>query len=544
MKKIFPKFEMFHDIETIRTFFRRRLPYFPTVFFCVFMMLVFAFAIRGLPGNPTAEELMATEAWRSEGPLELSPERGRFALLYSIVEDGTPFFSLPVARLATPDLAMNSDGKFVSLFAPFLSFLLIPGYFIGKMLGASVLGATAVIAFFAIGNAMLIRAIAMRLGARNSSASLGALAFLFGTPAFAYGTTLYQHHVSVFLLLLSIASLLWWKDWRSLVVVAFFAGVSVSLDNPNVFLFAPIIFWAVTRIFWVKQSEDGSKIILFRPLRIFSFVFAIVPFGIFLWYNLSVNGDPLQLSGTLPAVPAISEDGRALLYDPNQRTKDISETTSAEKTAVGFFETRALLNGFSIHIASPDRGVIRFAPVILLGIAGLFVLYRRKKTTVANVLVGVSLTTLLLYSLWGDPWGGWAFGSRYLIPVYAMLGISLGIALEEWRRSKIFLALFCALFVVSISVNTLGVVTSNANPPQIQVLELEALSGKEEKYTVARNWQYLHESGSKSFFYQTVASRFMSAESYYVSLVLLILLFSIILFLGLVRRGNPEAHRI
>lgn len=511
--------------------------------FLLFSVLIFSLSFRGLPGNPTAEEMMASEMWRSEGPLELSPERGRFALLYSIVEDGSPFFSLPVARLATPDVAMNPDGKFVSLFAPFLSFLLVPGYFIGKMLGASVLGATVMIGIFAIGNAFLIRALAIRLGAGNAAASLGAIAFLFGTPAFAYGTTLYQHHVSVFLLLLSIVSLLWWKDWRSLVVVSFLAGVSVPLDNPNVFLFAPIVLWAATRILRIEQSGDGSRIISFSPLRIFSTVFAIIPFGIFLWYNMSVNGDPLQLSGTLPAVPAISEDGRVLDRDPNQRSGKRQEE-SGEKTAVGFFETRSLLNGFSIHIASSDRGVIRYAPVILLGIAGFFVLYRRKKTIVANALVGVSLTTLILYSLWGDPWGGWAFGSRYLIPAYAMLGIGLGIALEEWRRSKMFLALFCGLFVFSVGINTLGAITSSANPPRVQVLELEALSGKEQKYTVARNWQYLRESGSKSFVYQTMASRYMSAESYYIFLTLFILLFSATLCISLVRRRNSETYRV
>lgn len=511
--------------------------------FLLFSVLIFSFSLRGLPGNPTAEEMMATETWRSNGPLELSPERGRFALLYSIVEDGSPFFSLPVARLATPDLAINPDGKFVSLFAPFLSFLLIPGYFIGKMLGASVLGATAMIAIFAIGNAILIRAIAMRFGAGSAAASLGTFAFLFGTPAFAYGTTLYQHHVSVFLLLLSIVSLLRWRDWRSLVAVAFLASVSIPLDNPNVFLFAPIILWAATRILWIKQLEDGSISILFRPLRVFAVVFAIVPFGIFLWYNLSVNGDPLQLSGTLPAVPAISADGRPLDRDPNQRSEKRQEE-SEEKTAVGFFETRALLNGFFVHIASPDRGVIRFSPIILLGIAGIFILYRRNETTVANVLVGVSLTTLLLYSLWGDPWGGWAFGSRYLIPAYAMLGIGLGVALQEWRRSKVFLTLFCALFVVSVSINTLGAITSNTNPPQVQVLELEALSDKEQKYTVARNWQYLHEFGSKSFVYRVVASRFMSAESYYFSLVFLIILFSIIPLVTLIRRESSKTYRV
>lgn len=493
-----------------RIFDRSDFSFWALLFFSV---LVFLFAIRGLPGNPTAEEMMASEAWRSEGPLELSPERGRFALLYSIVEDESLFFSLPVARLATPDLAINREGKFVSLFAPFLSFLLIPGYFIGKMLGASVLGATAMIGIFAIGNAFLIRAITMRLGAGKGAASLGALAFLFGTPAFAYATTLYQHHVSVFALLLSIYVLLRWRGFGSLVAVSLLAGVSVPLDNPNAILFLPIVLWAITRVVWIRFDRNGAKIFA-KPAYLLSGLAASIPFGIFFWYNMAVNGGAFQLSGTLPSIPAISADGRALDNDPNQKNEKRQEE-SDEKTAVGFFKTRNILNGLYIHLVSPDRGVVRYAPVILFGVLGFFLLYRERRYAIANVLVGVSILLLLLYSLWGDPWGGWAFGSRYLIPAYALFAIGVGIALEHWKRSFVFLSVFFSILFFSMGVNTLGALTSSANPPQVQVLELEALSRKEQKYTMARNWQYLQEFGSKSFLYRVWLHHFVSAETYY-----------------------------
>lgn len=511
--------------------------------FVVFLIVVFCLALRGLPGNPTANEMMEVATWRTDGPLELSPERGRFALLYSIVEEKTLFFSLPVARLATPDLAVNSEGKFVSLFAPFLSFLLVPGYILGRAFGASLVGAIATIALFAIGNAILVRAIALRLGGGKVSSSLGALAFLFGTPAFSYGTTLYQHHVSVFLLLLSIFSLMKWKGFWSLVFVALLAGISVPLDNPNAFLFMPVVLWALTRVIRVELTEKSSVAVAFRPLFLFSGIAAVIPFALFFWYNTAVNGSPFQLSGTLPGVPAISADGRALDYDPNQQSEKRLEEIE-EKTAVGFFETRALLNGFFVHVASPDRGMIHYAPVAFFGIVGFVFLYRKKQRVIVSVLTGVSLTALLLYSLWGDPWGGWAFGSRYLIPAYAMLGIGIAIALETWKRSFVFVGIFFMVFSFSVGVNVLGAITSNTNPPQTQVLELERLSGKEQKYTIERNWQYLQESGSKSFIYQSWAHRLMSAETYYRTLVFLILFGSSVLFVALLRDGFLKERRV
>ena len=74
---------------------------------------------------------------------------------------------------------------------------------------------------------------------------------------------------------------------------------------------------------------------------------------------------------------------------------------------------------------------------------------------------------------------------------------------------------FAAVGVYSIAVNTLGALTSSANPPQVQVLLLEKASGHEEKYTYARNIDYLMKSGSKSFIYRTLFIRKIPAWKYY-----------------------------
>jgi hypothetical protein len=94
--------------------------------------------------------------------------------------------------------------------------------------------------------------------------------------------------------------------------------------------------------------------------------------------------------------------------------------------------------------------------------------------------------------MWGDPWGGWAFGSRYLIPTYALLAFGLAFALSRWRYRLVILLLFVPLFTFSLWVNTLGAVTSLANPPEVQVLSLEKQSGHEQKYTFMRNWEFLN----------------------------------------------------
>src|SRR5207302_508729 len=70
--------------------------------FFLFLVVVLGLSVRGLAGNPTPKDLN-TLAWKDQGPLELSPERGRFSLLYSLAENRSFQLSVDLARFAAPD---------------------------------------------------------------------------------------------------------------------------------------------------------------------------------------------------------------------------------------------------------------------------------------------------------------------------------------------------------------------------------------------------------------------------------------------------------
>jgi len=482
------------------------------VVFFSFCTLILALTLRGLPGNPSADELNST-TWRDHGPLELSPERGRYALTYSIVEDHSLEFSLPVARFATPDLGMH-NGKFVSLFAPGISYLVIPGYVIGRYFGAAQMGTFAVIAIFALLNAALIWLIAMRLGANRYAGAAAAAVFLFATPAFAYGVSLYQHHVSVFFILASLYILLRWRGLPSLALVWLLCAASIPVDYPNAILLFPVGLYALSRIVWFRKEPQGLRI-SFRFLGIFTFITALIPLAFFLWFNHASFGNALQLSGTVQAVKAIDENGSP--YNPEQITDPelvTKKSPPGEKTAVGFFKTRNILNGFYTHLFSADRGMIRFTPVMIFGIIGLILMLRRR-VPLYSILIAIVGANVLLYSMWGDPYGGWAFGSRYLIPSYAILSIGIAILLTEWKKEYILLAVFSFFAFSSVWINSLGAITSSKNPPRVEVLALEKLSGHEEKFSYDRNELFLQTDGSKSFVYQTAFKDEMSPRTYH-----------------------------
>lgn len=482
-----------------------------TIIFFVFVALVLILGIRGIVGNPTTETIN-NPIWTSDGPLELSPDRGRFSLMYSIAEDHSVKFSLPIARFTTPDLGISPKGEYVSLFAPGVSFAILPGYYVGKLFGVSQVGAFAVIALFALFNAGLIRAIAMRLGASIYAASFGALAFLFASPAFAYAVTLYQHHISTFLILSSMYVLLRWRGWWGISYIWFAIVLSLSVDYPNLFLMLPLGVWAFSRVVWFEKDSHGFQFQI-SLLNILTVVSVVLPLAFFLWYNAAANGSPLQLSGTLKRAEAIDEAGKPV-QPQLARILGLAELDpNRKKTAIGFFHSRNLLNGFYTHFLSLDRGVVNFAPVMLLGFFGLYYVFK-KSITAGKVLVGIIGFNILLYSMWGDPYGGWAFGSRYLIPSYAVLGIGIAMLLEYAKKQYIILLVCMALLSQSVWIGVLGAVTSNRNPPQIEILALEKISGHEEKYSFDRNEQYLASNHSKSFVFNTIGYRYMNAPTY------------------------------
>lgn len=479
----------------------------------LFCAIILATSLRGIAGNPTSDVINQPQ-WKENGPFELSPERGRFALALSMIENNSFFYSLPIARFATPDLGFK-NGNYVSLFAPGISFLIIPGFWLGNMFGTGQVGAYAVISLFALANVFLLRNIAIKLGAHPLAATLGSLIFIFATPAFAYGVNLYQHHISTFLILSALYLLISKKGFISLVLIWLLFATSIPVDYPNLVLMAPIGLAALGKFILVTKKEKSTSIGI-KPMYIFSLLGVAIPLVFFMWFNFHSYGNSFQLSGTVPGVNAIDQNGKPTApqgVDP-KNADSLLNPARQQKSAVRFFQTREILNGFYIHFISPDRGVIYFAPVVIFGIAGML-LAIKKRVRIVSVLAGIIGANILLYSMWGDPWGGWAFGSRYLIPSYAIFSIFIGLLLTYWRKKILFLIPFILVAFYSIAINTLGAITTSAIPPQIQVLNLEKISGIVQRYTYQKNWDFLLAGNSKSFVYQTFLSNYLSALQFY-----------------------------
>ncbi len=529
----------------IMRFLKSVVPILALIAFCA---IIFTLSLRGIPGNPTTATINEN-MWKDEGPFELSPERGRFALMYSLVEDGSYQFSIPIARFASPDVGY-SNGQFVSLFAPALSFIIMPGYIIGKTFGVAQVGTYAIISFFAICNAVLIRKIAMKLGAHSAAATIASLLFLFASPAFAYAVSLYQHHISTFLILSSIYVLITWKSLKSLLYVWLACAFSVMLDNPNFFMMFPIGIFGLTRMISFREIKDKIELNI-KPLGFLTFIIMAIPLAGFMHINFKSYGNPFQLAGTATDDVTVSLNQLlglpADIADQNmQRELEEQKTTEPQekerRSALSFFKTRNLPNGLYTHLISPDRGMIMYTPVLLLGFIGILLLVKDfpQYHRLFIALVGV---ITLLYSMWGDPYGGWAFGSRYLIPAYAILSIGISILITKYRHSFFVLIFILVLGGFSVFVNTIGATTTNRMPPKVQVLELEELTGTRQRYTFTRGMEMLNDNRSKSFFFQTIGYKYVSAWEFAIGIMSMVGVVSFLLLLQLFITDRKRSFR-
>jgi len=333
---------------------------------------------------------------------------------------------------------------------------------------------------------------------------------------------MYQHHVSAFLILFSLFSLLSYGDFLNLAIVLFLYSIGISVDYPNALLMAPVVIYSFARLFKKRIIDKEVVQIDFNFLKPIALVAVIPALLFFFWFNKTSYDSPFQLSGTVPRAVEI-EDGEPLFYS-NTLDKQIGEDELEkldEKTSLGFFETRRIINGLNVHLLSSDRGILYYTPVMVLGLIGMIIYGRKKNIGVFWSILGVNI---ILYSMWGDPWGGWAFGSRYLIPAYAILSIFIPLVLKNIRKDILKISIVLILIGYSVAVNTLGATTSMANPPKVETQSLSDISGKEEKYTFERNIDLLLENKSKSFVYNKYLKNSIFVWEYYFIVTLPVLL--------------------
>ena len=173
-----------------------------------------------------------------------------------------------------------------------------------------------------------------------------------------------------------------------------------------------------------------------------------------------------------------------------------------------YFKEKDLPRGFSILTGSQDRGLFFYSPIFFLAFLGIG--FGLKKFNAQQFfLLSTVAANLFLYSSWGDPWGGWAFGPRYLIPTMAILAMYIGLWLTKTKKYYVSRFSTFILFATSCAISLLGVLTTNQVPPKVEADFLKI------RYSYFLNFDYLSKGMSSSYFYNEYISHILTLEQFY-----------------------------
>lgn len=251
--------------------------------------------------------------------------------------------------------------------------------------------------------AVLLVGLACDLGCGPGRSALVGLAYGLATPAYAYATMAYGHQATAFALLASFA-LLWRagpsRDSARVLASGFLASYASVVELQV----GPVS--AILGLYLLAQVVGRRR----RPSAIGAFaVGAVVPALILLGYNQLAFGSPWDMGYFHHATGIFSR-------------------VHSSRNPLGLGSPRwdravALLWG-------GHRGLLFYAPVVVLALPGWLVLIRRRLWGVATVSAGVVLAVFLVNLSYPEWTGGFSTGPRLLVPMlpFAMLPVSAWLA--------------------------------------------------------------------------------------------------------------------
>lgn len=530
-----------------------------TVSIILLGLIMYGLTLHGVAGNPRSGDFKGNLDQAGK-PFELSPERGRYIHVVSLAETGNYAATSEWADVAYPDVGISKDGRYYSFFAPGVAYFAAPFYMLGSKYGYAQLASFAVEPIVTIVTLIFIFLIGRKIFQLPRWASFFAvLMYAFASTSWSYAVTLYQNAFTTCLIVTAFYAV--WRfqkndtrhAWLYAAYVWLAYAVAVLVDYPNLVLFMPIMVYLAYTTLTFNTTSEGYRVTI-RYASIIAFVGFLCGTGFHFWHNAHYYGKWSNLAGTLTNYqrPFVTEKPstyigstisgafvKELGYKESTTTPQIELANVSlvqvfsegkEKTAAGFFHEYKIPHGFYILMFSDQRGLLFFSPIFIFSLFGIAYAFKRKIEDKMIYIIPFSLIALnlTLYSSWGDPWGGWAYGPRYLIPSMPWLALFAvtAIASGRWFVQKRIIAF--ELFIYSSAIALLGVLTTNAVPTKSEGLLLPAKA-----YNFLYNLSFMRESHSSSFAYNTFFRDDITLFTYFLILyAVIVLLAAVTLFIG------------
>jgi hypothetical protein len=361
-------------------------------------------------------------------------QTARIAAIFTFVEPGPDRLTLRIDGFVSPnernfftgDWAQGAGGQLYSNKAPGVSMLGVPAYAalygMERIAGveprsapltrvnAIALNLWCSVFWTAAATVVLFRFLSA-LGLGSSDATLGALAYAFGTLIFPYDTSIWGHTTAAACLLVALCLASWPGGARLPWLAGLLGGSAVLIEYVAVFPLAAVgLVLLSSRASWRQRIAFGAG--------------AALPLLVLLLYHEAVFGDYL--------VTASSRSNPVFL----ERAKAFGLLGPIDPAGV-----------FGL-LLSRWRGLFLYSPVLLFAFAGGWQAWREgQRMRVVACAAGFAACVLFVSSI-GPWWGGWANGPRYLIVVLPLLAIfapRTG-AWPPWTRRLYHFALALSVF--------------------------------------------------------------------------------------------------
>lgn len=474
--------------------------------------IMYGGTLRGMNGNYNDPSQLSSQI-KVTGPFETSHERSPYALLLSWLTYHSVSLSQQLADFASPDVGIY-DSKYFSYFPPGVSAVVAPFYLLGLQFNMGLLFIHIGISIFSILTLIVMYLIGIQiLRLRSVLVIICVFTYAFATTSWSYAITIYQHSITTLLLLSGFYAA--WHYGRNGklsflwgIVVWTTYGLSIWVDYPNILLLAPIICYFFYRSLIIAHEKQGIAV-TFR----LNFLLTCIPFILLMfslgYYQQYHFGNMFRMSNFLP---------RYHKQEPTQ-----AEQTSTQKSAPKnkYLDETRIVNGLTTLLFSPNRGIFFYSPILIAGLFGIYGGIRRRNREIV-FLSGVATVNLLMYASLTDPWGGWTYGPRYLIPSMAILSLMMGRFLAQYKHILVQLTIFF-LTVISVAFAALGVLTSNLIPPIVEAVPLNLDS------TITMNIKLLQSNQTSNYVYTTYLAPHLQLAQYYFVLctILTIVFFSL-----------------
>lgn len=494
-------------------------------------ILLHALTLRGDWGNPDVHTI---DEFSAQGQaFESSHERSPYATVLAFDTTGTPELTQELADVGAPDVGYYNK-KFYSYFPVGVPAMIYPAYLLGKNYNVAQLATYGMMSIFSIGTMICLYFLSRRMFSLPHWASiLTAMMYAFASPAWSYSVTIYQHAITTFLLI----SGFWgaWSyarggkwSWLGGVWAAVSYGIGAFVDYPNVIILFPNIMYAGLSAFSFRLLKQSLKV-KFRWSVLAVVLAAGVLAGSHAFYNNYYFGNWRTLTNAL-----VRYEGRVKSEDIITADEAELEAQNVEKQNVsGVIVEEHFPHGLYVLLVAEDKGLFVFAPVFILGVIGLFM--ANSKVDGSNWLTSMVGLNLLVYASFGDPWGGWSFGPRYLVPSMGILSLYSSYLVAKYVRSIWFSLLSLVLLTYSSAIAVLGVITTNTVPPKVEADYFGI------KYGFWVNIDMLYENLSSSFAYKSYVSNYLTVWQFYLVLVYYLLIMWIILLLVIPRLNKTDS---